>query len=415
MASAGLFCKVSDREWGLLGYLAIDRFIDGSSCGGIRWGPSVSREEIEALSYDMTLKYGFCNIPLGGAKSGIIAPSELSPGQKRKRLLAFGRQLGPLLRSGAYIPGADLGTSHQDMLTVLEGAGLRQRNPENGSAAGYFTGYGVVQAILVALRRLGLKPEECTAGIDGFGKVGGTIVELLAERGVSMVAVATKYGALFRPEGLPVKELLSWRDSPDPAWVQRYPNAERMPLEGLYTLPMDILIPCAGPWVINEGNVARVKAKAVVPGANIPATREVQVSLEKRGVLYLPDSMCNCAGVMANALAWKGLTREQIERFLREVLALRMERILHLASVSNQSPVVVAEQFALRNVERLERFSEEKRRSRWARASLLFRDPERLLLGVASRAYRRGGSLARWLAPLAWQEAVRAFERDTPD
>ncbi|UCG37191.1 MAG: Glu/Leu/Phe/Val dehydrogenase, partial [Candidatus Bathyarchaeota archaeon] len=52
---------------GFTGYLVIDSTIEGKSCGGIRESQSVTLDEVKKLARNMTLKYGFLRIPMGGA------------------------------------------------------------------------------------------------------------------------------------------------------------------------------------------------------------------------------------------------------------------------------------------------------------------------------------------------------------
>lgn len=407
MRKPQLFCEISDQASGLLGYLAIDRTIDGKACGGIRWGPQVSREEISALSYDMTLKYGFCNIRLGGAKAGIVAPFEASEEERRARLQAFGHELGPLLRSRIYIPGADLGTDHEDTLTILQAAGIQIQDRRHGEQGGYYTGYGVVQAILAALEHLKLSLSDARVAIEGFGKVGGAIGELLGRLGARVVAIATKHGGLHHPEGLSIERLLALRDPRNHAWIERYAEAERITPEDLYKLPVDVLIPCAGPWMINESNVDRIQAKAVVPAANIPATRPIQERLEARGILYLPDFICNAGGILANTLEWRGFGPSEIERFFREVLAAKIAYVLERAVSLGESPVIVAEKIALENVLRMEKVSDQyKVRSKFDRVLRVLGNPHRSIRYLASAYYRTQGPMRRLVAPWAWDEAV---------
>ena len=407
MNAPQLFCEVSDKKFGLLGFLSIDRTVNGKACGGIRWGPHISKDEIRALGYDMTLKYGFCNIRLGGAKSGIIAPFEMVGPERRERLLAFGRQLAPLLRSRVYIPGADLGTNHQDMLTVLEGAGIKLSDQGHGEQAGYYTGLNVVQAVTVALKHLGISLSNASVALEGFGKVGGTIGQLLADLNIKVVAISTKHGALYNPEGLDIKKLLGLRDVHNAAWIEKYTDAERMTSAQLYLLPADVLVPCAGPWMIHEGNVDKIQAKAVVPGANIPATRPIQERLEKRGVLYLPDFICNSGGILANTLEWRGLSRPQLESFFRGVLTQKMELILKRAVSLKRSPAILAEELALENMEKLQEKKKEKKSLGKALSN-----PGRSIQFMASNYYRGKGPMKNLAAPLAEREAEYAFWGD---
>jgi glutamate dehydrogenase (NAD(P)+) len=70
-----------DDETKLRGYLAIDSVVNGRSYGGVRIYPDLPPVLMTQLARVMTLKHGFVGLPLGGAKAGIAADSEM-PGQQ---------------------------------------------------------------------------------------------------------------------------------------------------------------------------------------------------------------------------------------------------------------------------------------------------------------------------------------------
>ena len=71
-------------------------------------------------------------------------------------------------------------------------------------------------------------------------------------------------------------------------------------------IPCEIWIPAARPDVIHAGNVARLKARLVAEGANIPCTAEAEEALASRGVLVLPDFIANAGGVICAAVEYGG-------------------------------------------------------------------------------------------------------------
>ena len=65
---------VYDAKIGMEGWLVIDNTNLGPGKGGIRMTPTVSEEEVRRLARAMTWKNALAQIPLGGAKSGIVWP-----------------------------------------------------------------------------------------------------------------------------------------------------------------------------------------------------------------------------------------------------------------------------------------------------------------------------------------------------
>jgi len=63
-----------------LGYRSQHAAVFGPFKGGIRFHPSVTKEEVEALAMLMTLKNAVLGLPYGGAKGGVICdPTTLPP------------------------------------------------------------------------------------------------------------------------------------------------------------------------------------------------------------------------------------------------------------------------------------------------------------------------------------------------
>lgn len=66
----------------------------------------------------------------------------------------------------------------------------------------------------------------------------------------------------------------------------------------------DILIPAAKEKAINRNNVADIKCKVVVEGANGPTTFYAEEELLKRGIITVPDMLANGGGVTCSYFEW---------------------------------------------------------------------------------------------------------------
>src|SRR5205823_9402618 len=64
------------------------------------------------------------------------------------------------------------------------------------------TGRGVTYCIMEAMHELKLRPEESTAVVQGFGNVGSVACQELHQRGVKVVAVGARYGAIRNTRGI---------------------------------------------------------------------------------------------------------------------------------------------------------------------------------------------------------------------
>jgi glutamate dehydrogenase (NAD(P)+) len=319
-------CHTVTHNGELLGYVAIDSTIAGRSCGGLRMLPDVTEAEMTGLAHAMTLKYGFLSMPQGGAKAGVRGDPEAPPEARRERLLAFGRAIEPLLKSHAYAPHADMGTTNADIREMLTSLGIAVKHRElRGQNSGYYTALTVLAGVKQGARHLGLDLSRASVAIEGFGKVGGSLGGLLAAAGVRVVAVSTSRGALYNPRGLDMKRLCAETRSD---FVERYRDAERLDRAALLELPVDVLCPCARHDSIHAGNASRIAAKLICPGANNPVTPETERLLEARSVLCLPDFVTNSGGVLGGTMEFAMQPRDVIERFVDQQIGVRIARLL---------------------------------------------------------------------------------------
>ncbi|PIZ94222.1 MAG: glutamate dehydrogenase, partial [Candidatus Magasanikbacteria bacterium CG_4_10_14_0_2_um_filter_41_10] len=84
--------------------------------GGIRYHWNVTVDEVKALSFWMTIKCATVNIPMGGAKGGVIVnPKELSEGELERLSRGYMKKLWMVLGSDKDVPAPDVYTTPQIM------------------------------------------------------------------------------------------------------------------------------------------------------------------------------------------------------------------------------------------------------------------------------------------------------------
>ena len=145
-----LIIEVQDPKWGLLGYVVIDRPVHASASGGVRFSPDVNVNEISALARSMTYKWAFINVPMGGAKAGICADPSALGCDRIDIMEAFGKAIAPLVQRKIYMPGIDLGTTLEDLYSIMQGAGKPLTgNQIDGSAATAFTAFETIKQVMI--------------------------------------------------------------------------------------------------------------------------------------------------------------------------------------------------------------------------------------------------------------------------
>ena len=164
------------------------------------------------------------------------------------------------------------------------------------------TGRGVFVTGREAARRLGLKLDGVRVAVQGFGNVGSAAAELFVQAGAKIVAVQDHTGTIVNEGGLDLADLMPVlkRDG----GVGAFTGAERSDDELFWDVPCDILIPAALEGVISAERARRITARLVLEGANGPTVPEADDILAERGVLVVPDVICNAGGVTVSYFEW---------------------------------------------------------------------------------------------------------------
>lgn len=314
-----LVITISDSKMGQIGYLVIDRTVGGSASGGIRYTPDVSIEELSSLAMAMTFKWAFLNIPMGGAKAGIFATPEALNCERAELMQAFGRGMQSLVAKNVYFPGIDLGTTLEDLYSIMQGAGKPLVGEQiDGSFATALTVFETIRQVTKFSER---DMSGVRVGIEGFGKVASAVAEMLAISGARITGVSTIEGMVHSEQGFDINELLLLKENYGDQLVHHLSLGELAAPENLYSLDVDFLIPGARPNVIDEKNVNEINARWIVPIANAPATWEAEERLDQRGILFIPDFVANCGGILASAMRGNNFVLNDVKYLVENTFA----------------------------------------------------------------------------------------------
>jgi glutamate dehydrogenase (NAD(P)+) len=345
--SPHLIVNVSEEKLGKLGYVVIDRPVQGATSGGVRFAPDVSPGELASLARSMTYKWAFLNIPMGGAKAGIFADFEQLGCDRTTLMEAFGRAIAPLVQRNIYHPGVDLGTTLEDLHAIMRGAGRPLVGPQIDGSLG--TALTVFEAIRQAASFQGKALAELRVAIEGFGKVARRVAELLAQAGTKIVAISTLVGGISAEAGLDISRLLQLQKQYGDQLVAYYPEACSITQEELFTQKVDLLIPGARPRVIHTDNVKGIQAKLIVPISNAPLTPEVESLLAARQTLVIPDFVSNCGGILASGILSDGFGSEELQQVVEKTFAQIVRGILEEAQRNSCLISEIAQTLAWQN------------------------------------------------------------------
>lgn len=281
----------------------------GPMKGGIRWHPDESASLVKALSAWMTWKTACVDIPLGGAKGGIICnPKEMSNREIETLARSYIRTLADFVGPNIDVPAPDVYTNPQIMAymqdeyekivrhhapSVITGKPL----PLGGSAGrSIATAKGGVYTIREAAKDLNLNLNSAKVVVQGYGNAGSWAAKILHDDfGCKIIAVSDSKGGIYNKNG--IDPYIAGEHKEKTRSVVGTKGTDEISNEELLELECDILIPAALENVITGKNADNINTKIIAELANGPTTPDADVRLFEKGVLVIPDFLCNAGGV----------------------------------------------------------------------------------------------------------------------
>ncbi len=281
----------------------------GVTKGGIRFHPEETIDTVRALACWMTWKCAVVDIPLGGAKGGIICnPKELSAGELERLSRAYLRAVYSFIGPEKDVPAPDVYTTPQIMAWMMDEYSIISQKPEFGMITGKplaiggspgrgdATAKGGMFTIREAAKELGIDLKKATVAIHGYGNAGYYAAMLAKEMlGCKIVAVCDSQGAVCNIKGIDPQKAYACKE--ETSTVCKLKDGDKLTNDELLEMDVDILIPAAIENVITKKNAGNVKAKIVAELANGPTTPDADDILYKNGVHVIPDFLCNAGGV----------------------------------------------------------------------------------------------------------------------
>jgi glutamate dehydrogenase (NAD(P)+) len=320
----------------------------GPSKGGLRYHPSVDLGEVAALAMWMSWKCGIMGLPFGGAKGGISCdPAILSRGELERMTRRFTEEMLPIIGPREDVMAPDLGTDEQVMAWIMDTYSMSVGHTmpeivtgkpiELGGCVGRreATGRGVVYLIMEALKELNLKPGESTAVVQGFGNVGSVVCQELVSRGVRILAISDRTGAIRHERGIDIAALS--RHVAESKALAEFPGTEKIPAADIFKVPCTILVPAALERVITSSNAAHLRCRILAEGANGPTTPEADAVLKDSDIYIIPDVLCNAGGVTVSYFEWVQdiqqffWSEETVNEKLEELMLRAFKRVRSLA------------------------------------------------------------------------------------
>ncbi|MEO7157540.1 MAG: Glu/Leu/Phe/Val dehydrogenase [Vicinamibacterales bacterium] len=287
----------------------------GPAKGGIRYHPGVTLDEVAALAGWMTWKCAVAQLPFGGGKGGVACdPTKMSKRELEALTRRYTAEIIDAIGPEKDIPAPDVNTNEQVMAWFMDTysmhvglastAVVTGKPVEMGGSLGRreATGRGVSLIARESARHLGFDLKGSRVAIQGFGNVGSVAADILDDMGAKIIAITDWNAGVYNANGLNIKKLLA--HAQQTRSIAGFPDSEPITNPELFKLDVDVLIPAAIEEQITSANVADVKAKLIIEGANGPTTPDAHKILHERGVFVVPDILANAGGVTVSYFEW---------------------------------------------------------------------------------------------------------------
>jgi leucine dehydrogenase len=319
-----------DDATGVTGVVAIHSTALGPAMGGLRLRryPSMDDAIGDALrlAKAMSLKNAAAGLDLGGGKAVLIDDGTWDdPARRAARMGAVGRVIDEL--GGRYITAEDVGTTPADMDAIasstrwVAGRPVVQGGRGDPSPLTALTVRGAVRSAVA--RHLG-RPTLAgvRVGVQGVGHVGSALVSLLRDEG-AVITLSDADPARARAEAERV-------------------GARVVPPDEIVAADVDVLAPCAMGEVVDAATVATLRCSIVAGAANNPLSGvRVADALHRRGILYVPDFLANCGGIIHVGAEPLGLGDAEVRQLLTCAID-RTDEVLRVAQDSGRTALAVA-------------------------------------------------------------------------
>lgn len=315
-----------DSATGVTGIVAIHSTVLGPAMGGLRLRAYRSHadaiEDALSLAQAMTLKNAAAGLDLGGGKAVLVDDGGWSsPTRRAERMRAVGRIVEQL--GGRYVTAEDVGTTPLDMEQIGEETQWVAGGPTDRGGSGD-PSPATARTVLGAIRagaglQLGVSDlAGVRVGVQGVGHVGAALAGLLVEAGADVVLT----------DAVPERA----------AQVAALHGGRAVEAGGFLQRELDVLAPCALGQIVAADTVAGLRCRVIAGAANNPLTGpEVAETLAAAGILYVPDFLANCGGIIQVGAEILGYDEDEVE----ERIAASIERtatVLATARAAGRTP-----------------------------------------------------------------------------
>lgn len=290
--------------------------------GGLRFHPSVNLSILKFLGFEQIFKNALTMLPLGGGKGGSdFDPRGKSDDAVMRFCQSFMTELFRHIGEDIDVPAGDIGVGARE-IGYLFGQYRRIVGAHNGALTGKglgwggslmrpeATGYGAVYFAQEMLAREGEGIAGKTVVVSGSGNVAQGVAEKAIRLGAKVVTLSDSDGYIYDKNGINeekllfVKELKNERRGRIKEYAEVF-GAEYYDDGRPWGVACDLAFPSATQNELDEEDAERLVrqgARAVIEGANMPATIAAVDVFHKARIPFAPGKASNAGGVATSGL-----------------------------------------------------------------------------------------------------------------
>lgn len=338
----------------------------GPHKGGLRYHPAVTIDDVRGLASWMTWKTALLNLPLGGAKGGVVCDAKkMSRGELERLTRKYTRSISVDIGPNQDIPAPDVNTDANVMAWMMdEYSKIRGYEPavvtgkpvDLGGSPGRkdATGRGVAYIVEQWASDNGLKMPDTKAVIQGFGNVGYYTAHHLSKMGCRIVAVSDTKAGVVNEKGLDITSLFEHKQKTGS--VSGFDAAITIESSKIFAQPCDFLIPAALENAIKKDTVSEIRTRAIFEAANGPTCPLIEPELAEKGISIIPDILANSGGVVVSYFEWVqnlqqfSWSEKQVNRELQKKMLEAYHNVFNKSEAESVSLRIAAYMLAIDKV-----------------------------------------------------------------
>lgn len=312
----------------------------GPATGGVRFTQDLTLDLVRANAMLNTWKAALVQIPYGGSAGGVVAnPRRLSITERKKLTRRYTTEISPLIGPDRDIPTPDVNTGSQTMAWMMDTFSMHRGHTVPGAVTGKplaiggtrgrreATSRGAFRCLLAAAERRDVPLSAARVVVQGFGRVGSALAELLDDAGARVVAIADDRDAAANPDGIPVAQAVEWMRRNDT--VRGTPGATPIERADIFGVECDIFVSAGVQHQLDAAAAEQLTAPVLVEAGNAPTTPDADAILRERNVLVMPDLLAAAGGMVLAYFEW--VQDMQFFFWSEEQVTAELERIMDAA------------------------------------------------------------------------------------